>query len=174
MLKKIIITIVVTVLVLIATLVGMTHLKELESVKKERDVYENKVKDFEKKYTEIQDLLTVMTPETFKEQVASGKRMYVYVGRPDCSDCSLLEQQLVKYIKTHDEVARNLVFVNVRILRTDEAKWSQFKKDYSVLGTPHFALWENGKQISKSEWTEKENYSIELFETWGKSTGLVK
>lgn len=172
--KKFITTFIITLTVVALLFTGYVLFNQLQQVTKERDSYKEKTSEFEKKYTEIQDLVTVMTPETFQEQVKTGKKMYVYIGRPDCSDCSTFDPQLTKYIKEHKEVAQNLVFVNVRLLRADETKWTQFKKDYAVLGTPHFALWENGKQVSKSEWTKEKGYSIELFEKWCKESNLVK
>lgn len=172
--KRFLMTFIITLSIIATLFTGGVLFNQLQSVTKERDSYKEKTSEFEKKYTEVQDLLTVMTPETFQEQVATGKKMYVYIGRPDCGDCSTFDPQLTKYIKEHKEVAQNLVFVNVRLLRADETKWNQFKNDYSVIGTPHFALWENGKQVSKSEWTKEKGYSLEMFDNWSKSVELVK
>lgn len=156
------ITLVVITLIFTTTVLFTQNQKLTE----ERDVYQLKTGDLEKKYTEIQDLLTVITPETFEGEVKSGKKMYAYIGRPDCGDCNSLDPQLVQYIKDHPEVKKNLVFVNVRLIREDAVKWEQFQKDFSVVGTPHFTLWENGKQVSKSEWTKETGYSIDVFDRW--------
>lgn len=146
--------------------------KELETVKAERDTTMTQKKELEQKYSEVQDLLTVITPEKFKSEVATGKKMYVYIGRPDCGDCSTLEPKLVEYIKAHEAVKEELVFVNVRLLRKDEVKWNEFKQAYHVSGTPHFALWENGKQVSMTEWTNEKGFTIDMFDVWAKENHL--
>lgn len=173
MLKKFIIPFALTLAFLSLLFVSVTSFLQVQEVSKERDAYKQKTANYEKKYTEIQDLLTVVTPETFQEKVASGEKMYVYIGRPDCSDCSSLDPKLVQYIKDHPGVEKKLLFVNVRLLREDEVKWQQFAKEYGVIGTPHFALWENGKQVLKSEWTKETGYTIDMFDTWSRKTGLV-
>lgn len=179
--KKFIVTFAVTILILVMMAVSVISFKnynktkqDLESMKTERDTAITKKTELEQKYSEIQDLITVMTPEKFTSEVATGKKMYVYMGRPDCGDCSVLEPKLIEYIKTHKTVQENLVFVNVRLIRQDKAKWDEFKKAYHVSGTPHFALWENGKQVSMTEWTEEKGFPIGLVDTWAKETGLTK
>lgn len=173
MMKKFIIPFVLTLTVLSILFVSGTLFFQLQEATKERDVYKQKTMTLEKKYTEIQDLLTVITPETFQEKVAMKEKMYVYIGRPDCSDCATLDPQLVQYIKDNPELKKKLLFVNVRTIREDVAKWEQFKKELNVAGTPHFALWEDGKQVSKSEWTKEKGYSIDTFSVWSKEVGLI-
>lgn len=172
MLKKFVIPFVLTFAILSLLFASGTLFWQLQEVTKERDTYQQKTAVLEKKYTEMQDLLTVVTPEVFQAKVANKEKMYVYIGRPDCSDCSSLDPQLVQYIKDHPEVKKKLIFVNVRLLREDEVKWKQFASDYSVIGTPHFALWEDGKQITKSEWTKEKGYSLDMFSQWSQQVGL--
>lgn len=179
--KKFIVTFATTIFILamVATSVFYfnaynTAEQKFGTMKTELDVAQAKKSELEQKYSEVLDLLTVMTPEKFASEVASGKKMHVYIGRPDCSDCSVLEPKLVEYIKSHKSVQENLVFVNVRLIRQDQAKWNEFKNSYHVSGTPHFALWEGGKQVSMTEWTNEKGFSIDMFDVWSKENGLVK
>lgn len=168
------ITLVALILLFVSFSAYQTSQDEVSRVTKERDMYMEKVKGLEQKYTEIQDLLTVITPETFAQNVSAGKEMFVYIGRPDCGDCSALEPKLIEYIKSHQEVSKTLIFVNVRTLRMDEAKWAQFKKEYTVAGTPHFAYWKDGKQISMKEWTAEKGFTINMFDVWARENRLVQ
>lgn len=171
--KRFLITFIIAFMSIALIFTGVKLFEHVETTGKERDLYKAKVSDLEKKYTELQDILTVITPETFQEKVANKEKMYVYIGRPDCGDCAALDPQLVQYIKEHPALKKKLLFVNVRLIREDAAKWAQFQHDFSVIGTPHFAQWEDGLQVSKSEWTKESGYSIDMFDAWAKKQQLT-
>lgn len=173
MLKKFMPPFLITLLVVSVLFSSGTMYMQVQELTKEKEMYKEKAVLLEKKYTEIQDLITVITPETFEKRVKSGEKMYVYIGRPDCGDCASLDHELAKYIKANKAVEQKLIFVNVRILRENQDQWESFRSVYNVIGTPHFALWENGQQVSKSEWTKEQGYSMSVLQKWAIESELV-
>lgn len=57
---------------------------------------ENKISE---SYPKIYDYLDSITIDTFKNQIKNKDTFIVYVGRPTCSDCELLDDRLISNIE---------------------------------------------------------------------------
>ncbi|WP_430603423.1 hypothetical protein IGJ02_000878 [Enterococcus sp. DIV0724b] len=96
--------------------------------------------------------LDSITPEHFKNKMASKEEMLVYIGRPDCSDCNLFDLLLLNYLDQNKDVKNKLVYLNVAALRKSDKEWAMFKEKYEVKYTPTIALYIDGKQKRKAQW----------------------
>ena len=143
---------------------------DASSVKKQ---YEDKIALYEDSYTPVYEYFTSLTLADFEAKVASGEKMVVYVGRPDCGDCNTYEPTFEEIIKEKN-LANKLYYVNVKWIRANSSKedWQAFKDKYGFTQTPAFIHFENGNQIDMIEWTDKGLPKSEL-ETWLAKQGLI-
>lgn len=130
------------------------------------------VKDFEESYTPIYQYFTSLTVTDFEKKVASGERFTVYIGRPDCGDCNTFEPALEELIEANN-LESKLYYLNVKWIRAaDKDNWQKFKDTYGFTQTPAFITFENGKQVSMIEWTDKGLTKSEL-ENWLQEQGII-
>lgn len=116
-------------------------------------------------YPEVYDFIDAMTVESFKNKIEKQEDFYVYVGRPTCGDCNAFEPELIELIEKY-EIENQLKYLNVAKLRTQENEWETFKKNYDLLYTPTLAKFEQGKLVSKVEWSPESGISIKQVKKW--------
>ncbi|MFD2307303.1 thioredoxin family protein [Enterococcus termitis] len=116
-------------------------------------------------YPEVYDYIDALTVDSFEKRMNQQDSFYVYVGRPTCGDCNDFEPKLIKLIKDYD-LHDQLQYLNVAKLRTQEKSWVNFKETYNLVYTPTLAKIEQGKLVSKVEWTPEAGISISDVEEW--------
>jgi len=123
-------------------------------------------------YSPVYQYFTALTVEEFKAKVASGERFTVYIGRPDCGDCSAFEPGFEEMI--NEENLRNkMYYLNVRWLHDGPTEdWEAFKKEYGFTQTPAFSTYKDGKQESMIEWSSHGLLRSELT-TWLEKQGIM-
>ncbi len=125
----------------------------------------------QKTYTDMYFELDSLTVDSFKAKVARGDTFYAYIGRPSCGDCNAFEPLFKRYIREH-RLNGKLYFVNVHFLQQDKEKWTAFKQQYGLMGTPVLAKYSRGKQVNK--WDKEAIGEIKMadVEAWLKLNGL--
>ncbi|MBO0441852.1 DUF6568 family protein [Candidatus Enterococcus ikei] len=109
--------------------------------------------------------LDSITPEHFENKVAAKDEVLVYIGRPDCIDCNLFDLLLLNYLNQNKEIKNKLVYLNVAALRKSDKEWARFKEKYEVKYTPTIALYIDGKQKRKAQWTPDKPLTIQEVKT---------
>ncbi|MGG5342425.1 hypothetical protein IGI58_001631 [Enterococcus sp. AZ020] len=123
-------------------------------------------------YPEIYDYVDAITVDSFEKKIKQQDSFYVYVGRPTCGDCNDFEPKLIELIKEY-VIQDKLMYLNVAKLRTQEKMWEEFTETYNLNYTPTVAKIEQGKLVSKVEWTPEAGISIRDVEKWIK-TNIAK
>lgn len=162
------------VIILLASIgINIYQLTLLAQQKRTNEVLQGEVRDYGNLYSPIYQYFTALSVEDFKNKVAKGEHFTVYIGRPDCGDCNSFEPGFEEMIKEH-QMANKLYYLNVKWLRESDptGEWERFKQTYGFTQTPAFSTYENGKQTSMIEWSDKGLPKSEL-EAWLKSQGIL-
>lgn len=146
----------VLVLVMGISLVGNVYL-----IIKQNE-YLKLVEQSKKEYPKIYDILNSITISSFDEKIKSKERVIVYVGRPDCSDCSAFEPRFIDYLNNIN--SKDLIYLNVSSIRSDEKKWDDFVNTFGIKYTPTIALFEEGELVDKVEWTPETGINLKEVE----------
>ena len=125
----------------------------------------------QKTYSDMYFQLDSLTVDSFKAKVAKGDTFYAYIGRPSCGDCAAFEPIFKQYIAKHG-LNGKIYFVNVHFLQQDKEKWTAFKQQYGLMGTPVLAKYSKGKQINKLDYEEKGGIKRADIEAWLKLNHL--
>lgn len=157
MVKKIIITLVATLVVLFSAKFGY-------------DYYQDNVSKMSK--IVIDEIETV---EEMDLLLSNNEVVYVYVGRPNCGDSDMFEKYFIDMMEEND--IDNLYFFNIKSI-TDSYEDSQEYKDllkgeFGVMYTPTLAKYENGALVLKSEWTPEGGYNKDMAEKFIKESGIL-
>ena len=81
---------------------------------------ENKISE---SYPKIYDYLDSITIDTFKNKIKNKDTFIVYVGRPTCSDCELLDDRLISNIE-EDSSLKKILYMNITIIHENKSKWN--------------------------------------------------
>lgn len=119
----------------------------------------------DKTYPDIYDYLNSITLETFQTKIDNNETFIVYVGRPTCSDCEMLDTRLINDSK-NDENIKKILYLNITSLYKYKNKWNDFKIIYGIDGTPAFISFVQGKVDNTYTWTEENGFNYELFIEW--------
>ena len=84
----------------------------------------------------IYDYLDSITIDTFKNKIKNKDTFIVYVGRPTCSDCELLDDRLISNIE-EDSSLKKILYMNITIIHENKSKWNDFKSRYHSLRYTH-------------------------------------
>ena len=122
---------------------------------------------------EIYKYFDSLQPVSFEKKYNTGQRLVVYIGRPTCGDCNNFDKIFVKYIKRYN-LSSKMVYVNVAELYKNKSKWEEFKKNYSIKGTPSLVIYENKKVISKLDFEEMHGFTPAEVEKWLKNNNLAR
>ena len=106
-----------------------------------------------------------ITVDTFKQKVASGEDFIVMFTRPNCSDCQRMEAPFIK-LTEEKGISDKIYQLNVVLLRRDSDAWTKFKETYEFGGTPTYARFAGGKNVSCIGWTEEQDIDINIVERW--------
>jgi len=107
-----------------------------------------------------------ITVDSFKNKVSSGEEFIVMITRPGCSNCMFLEQPFIR-LAEQKGITDKIYHLNVALLRRDNEAWSRFKDTYGLEGTPTYARFADGRNISCVGWTyELEYVDYEMVDRW--------
>ena len=143
---------IIILLIILTASVGMNLFQVVQMGKTRKEMTEQ-VTFYEENYSPMYEYFTGLSIEDFEEKVASGQRVVVYFGRPDCGDCLAFEPTFTTLI---DELAlsNELFYVNVKWKRESSTDaWNVFKEKYRFTQTPAFAVYEGGVQVDMIEWS---------------------
>lgn len=111
-----------------------------------------------------------LTVSAFKEKVAAGDDFIVLIERPNCSDCSKMEEPFINLTEKLG-ISNKIYILNVVLLRRDADAWAKFKEIYEFPGTPSYVRFSGGENISSVVWTEEDDITMERIETWIREQG---
>lgn len=77
----------------------------------------------------------------------------------------MFDPQLIELIGSNSNYSQ-IIYLNLAKLRTNEEDWSDFKKTYNIIYTPTIAKYEDGKLISKIEWTPEKGINMNDVSIW--------
>lgn len=106
--------------------------------------------------------ITINKLDEYNDEI---KDYIVYVSRPACSDCNLLDDRIINDVKSNIFL-NELKYLDVSELYKSKTKWNLFKKENHIEGTPSFIHYKNGKVVSTYGWTEKDGFNYEIFLKW--------
>lgn len=121
--------------------------------------------DIQALYTGMYFNFDSLTVDSFKAKVASGEEFVVLITRPNCSNCVAMEQPFIELV-TEKGIADKIYHLNVVLLRRDQEAWDAFKQTYGLDGTPTYARYANGQQVSRVGWTPENGVNIEMVTEW--------
>lgn len=121
--------------------------------------------DLDKTYSPTLLYYNSITVERFKEMVESGEDFIVNIGRANCLSCRMIEDDFIA-LTNRLGVTEDVYYLNVVILRRDQEAWDAFKQSYGLDGTPTFARYAQGAQLSRCGWAPEDNITIEEVEAW--------
>lgn len=116
-------------------------------------------------YPEIYDHFDSITLDTFQNKIKNKEAFIVYVGRPSCSDCELLDDRLISDSKKNEDI-KKILYLNISSIHDDKKNWENFKKNYMIEGTPAFISFNQGKLVSTCSWTEDDGFDYNSFIDW--------
>lgn len=104
--------------------------------------------------TELYRYLPSLTMEALSEKIEREDRFAVYFGSSECPDCIHFEDTLLEIVKGSD-FHEEFYFVNLYWLRKEKPEdYAAWKKKLGFEQIPNFYLFEQGKAVSRVEWTE--------------------
>lgn len=128
-----------------------------------------KDKEIEELKVDIPDAYTYLdsiTVDSFNNKKKSKESFVVYVGRPDCPDCSIFEPVFKEFI-LENGLQYKIQYMNIRDYRAaDKDKWEAFKKENKFQQTPAILKIENGQVVSSIDWKDDEGLPINDVKSW--------
>lgn len=110
--------------------------------------------------------LSTLTITTFKKRIKNNKGIsFIYIGNGSCSDCSVFTPILLRSL-TKRGMLEYIFYVDAEGLHKDKKDWLNFKKRYDFDQTPCLMLFEDGKRISKLEWSTKYGITEKKLNNW--------
>ena len=88
-----------------------------------------------------------ITVDSFKKKVASGEEFIVLISRPGCPTCQAFEMPFIR-LTEQKGINDKIYHLNVAVLRRDNEAWAEFKKTYGLEGTPTYARFAGGNNVS--------------------------
>lgn len=116
-------------------------------------------------YSESYFYFDSLTVDSFREKVAAGDAFIVLITRPNCSNCVRLERPFIDFAQQRG-ITDSIYLLNVVQLRRDEEAWVAFKDTYGFKGTPTYARFEGGRQLSNIGWTPEDGIELDMVEAW--------
>lgn len=116
-------------------------------------------------YPEIYDYFDSITLDTFQNKLNNKETFIVYVGRPTCSDCEILDDRLISDSKKNEDI-KKILYLNISSIHDDKKNWENFKKNYMIEGTPAFISFNQGILASTCSWTEDDGFDYNAFIDW--------
>ena len=124
--------------------------------------------------SETYEYLNSLTLVNFQEKVRNGQEFYVYIGRPDCGDCSLFEPMFKRIVESYN-LYDDIYYLNIKKFREEnQEEWETFKRKYGFTQTPAIIHFLGGNNISIIEWDEEKGLSEKRFIDWLKENNLIE
>lgn len=115
-----------------------------------------------------------ITVENFESKVLSGEEFFVYIGRPDCSDCNLFESMFKDVINEY-KLNDKIIYMNIKTFREENGEiWEGFKSKYGFTQTPALIHFYNGSNIDIIEWNDEKGLPYNTLIGWLKNNNLIK
>ena len=111
-----------------------------------------------------------ITVDSFKYKVAAGEEFVVIITRPGCPNCRMLEQPVIE-LAERKGISDKIYHLNVELLRRDSEIWAAFKETYGFEGTPTYARFAGGQQLSNVGWTYENGIEYAAVERWIEEQG---
>lgn len=134
---------------------------------------QQQIQQFENTYSDMYFELNSLTVAQFEAKVEAGEQVYAYIGRPDCSDCTVADPILKDLIEQH-HLANEIYYVNVAQLYKDKQKWLNFKNKYQIMGTPVLVMFQNRQLINKVDKEQLNHFTKEDIVSWLQQNQLIK
>lgn len=106
-----------------------------------------------------------LTVDSFIDKVDSGEEFIVIITRPNCPNCVALEAPIIEFAEEKG-IAEKIYHLNVVLLRRDDETWAKFKETYGFEGTPTYARFADGKQVSNVGWTHEQGIDLAMATQW--------
>lgn len=151
-------TIFLSAILLVLLYSGITYYKYKQLILVNKKM-EFKLKNINQAF-KLTTQLDSITIDHFEQKMSSEKQFLIYIGRPDCADCSLFEPLFIKYLNRNKEVKDKLIYLDVIELEKNKKKWNKFKKKYKIKYTPTIAFYSKGELKHKVQWTPQKKLSI--------------
>ena len=152
--------VVLLIALLVASVVGNCYLWFRYSEKK------SQVERLEDIYSVSYFHFDSLTVESFEKKVASGEEFIVVITRPGCSYCQALELPFIRLAEMKG-IKDKIYHLNVAILRQDNEAWTRFKDNYGFEGTPTYARFADGRNVSCVGWTYERSYvGYDMIDDW--------
>jgi predicted bacteriocin transport accessory protein len=117
--------------------------------------------------------ISSMTVESFEKKIYKSDSIFVYIGSLECPDCLDFEGTLLEIIDSY-EFTQEIHFLDLTWLRKEnKEKYKKIKEQLGFSQIPNFCLIENGKVISKIEWTDKGLLKSDVVD-WLKNNNLIE
>lgn len=128
---------------------------------------EQKFEASKKEISPTYDYLNSITIRNFEKLVQDKEEFIVYIGRPDCSDCTYFEpifREIIERYQLYDKI----LYLNVKKYRENNTEdvWNKFKEKYGFTQTPAIIKYADGKINSIVEWDSQEGLSKDRFIKW--------
>lgn len=156
MLKKSIIVLIATLLILFGVKFGYDYYQDNYSKMSSVSVEE------------------VTTVERMHEVLNENETVYVYVGRPNCGDSDIFEKYFVDLMDENE--IDNLYYFNIIDIVEQNRENNEYKEilkeEFGVQYTPTLAKYQDGTLTLKSEWTPKDGYDKSMAEKFIEKSGI--
>lgn len=119
----------------------------------------------------IQQYLSAISIKDIENKNDHHDEFFVYVARPTCSDCEILDDRIIHDLKSNPDL-KKLKYLDVTKIHKNNSKWIRFKKSHNIEGTPSFLHYKNGKIVGEYGWTENDGFDYEYFLNWIKNEGI--
>ncbi len=106
-----------------------------------------------------------LTVQGFKDKVAAGDDFIVIISRPNCGSCHAIYEEVMAETEKLG-INNQIYFLNVVELHRDTAAWGAFKEEYKLEGTPTYARYSGGEQLSTVGWTPERGVNADDAVTW--------
>lgn len=116
-------------------------------------------------YPIIYDYLDSITMDSFDSRLINQESFIVYVSRPSCGDCEILDKRLINDIENNDYL-KKILYLNITPIYSNKDEWNKFKNNYGIKGTPAFIFIDQGKIRDSYGWTEENGFDYEKFINW--------
>ena len=103
--------------------------------------------------------------DNFIDQYDEGKKCVVYIGRSSCSDCNHFDTISSNVIDKYN-LNKQLSYVNVEDIHKDKERWENFKKKFSIKGTPTLAVYNDKRLITKLDFEETGGFTPKELDNW--------
>ena len=112
----------------------------------------------------IQQYLGAITITDIENKNDHHDEFFVYVARPTCSDCEILDDRIIHDLKSNPDL-KKLKYLDVTEIHKNNSKASSLAALAQI-------YYKNGKIVGEYGWTENDGFDYEYFLNWIKNEGI--